>query len=142
MEAVTQALYDRLSGDSALAALVSSYGGAPAIFTTDPAPPDAAFPFVVSAGAFAQIPFDTKTGEGRQLWRDVRCYDEERGSTLAIDAIAERIRALLHRYALPVIGWGTLLADVTGPVMAADDDERVVGRIVTVRLVLQEESGS
>jgi hypothetical protein len=142
MEAVTRALYDRLSNDSELAGLLSTYGGEPAIFSVDPAPADAELPFVVSAGAFAQIPFDTKTGEGRQLWRDVRCYDEEKGSTLAIDAIAERIRTLLHRYALPVTGWGTLLADVTGPAMAADDNERVVGRIVTLRLVLQEESGS
>jgi hypothetical protein len=140
--ALSQAFYDRLAGDGTLTALLSTYEGAPAVFTNDPAPPDAVLPFVVTAGEFAVAPFDTKTRNGRTVYRDVRCYAKELGSAEQIEDIAERVRALFHRYALPVGGFTTVLCDVSGPTPAPDDDETVTGRIVSVRLVIQEELGS
>lgn len=142
MGAITQAFYDRLANDGGLTALLATYESEPAIFTNDPAPPDAELPFVVTTGEFAVSPFDTKTRQGRTVFRDIRCYAAETGSTAAIEDIAERVRALFHRYPLPVVGYGTLLCDVSGPTMAPDDDEQVTGRIVSVRLVIQEELGS
>lgn len=142
MGALSQAFYDRLVGDSALTALLAEYRGAPAIFTNDPAPPDALPPYIVTAGEFAVAPFDTKTLYGRTVYRDIRCYAAERGSAEQIEDIAERVRALFHRYELPVSGFTTMLCDVSGPTPAPDDDEQVTGRIVSVRLVLQEEPGT
>lgn len=142
MSALSQAFYDRLVGDATLVALLSTYNGEPAVFTNDPAPPDAVRPYVVSAGEFAVAPFDTKTLLGRTVYRDVRCYATEAGSAAQIESIAERIRALFHRYPLPVVGFTTVLSEASGPTVAPDDDETVTGRIVSVRLVLQEETGS
>lgn len=142
MSALSQAFYNRLSGDGTLAALLSAYNGAPAVFTNDPAPPDATLPYVVTAGEFAVAPFDTKTLLGRTVFRDIRCYAQELGSAEQIEDIAERVRALFHRYALPVSGFTTVLCDVSGPTPAPDDDEQVTGRIVSVRLILQEEPGT
>lgn len=139
MGAITEAFYDRLANDGTLAALLATYNGEPAVFTNDPAPPDADLPFVVTAGEFAVAPFDTKTRNGRTVFRDIRCYAREDGSAAAIEDIAERVRTLFHRYPLPVDGFGTVLCDVSGPTVAPDDDETVTGRILSVRLLLQEQ---
>ena len=136
MNALTQALYSRLAGDGALVALVNTYRGQPAIFTTDPAPGDAELPYIVSAGNFSDAPFDTKTVLGRDIRRDVRCYAAADGSAVTVEAMAERARELLHRQPLAVDGFGVFLAECTGPIAADEPD--AYGRIVTVRLIMME----
>jgi hypothetical protein len=136
MSVITQSLYDRLSGDATLVGLLGAYGGQPAIFTTDPAPGDAVLPYIVTAGEVAQSPADTKNSRGRQLMRDVRCYAADSGSAETIEAIAERVRFLLHRYELVISSWQTVIADCTGPVVA--DEKDAYGRIVTVNYRIEE----
>jgi len=135
--AVTEAIYDALAGDATLVAMLTTYGGEPAIFTTDPAPGDAELPYIVSAGEVAQTPFDTKTTRGRVAIRDVRCYTDATGSAVAVEAIAERVRALLHRQTLAISDFECVIADCSGPVAA--DGQDAYGRIVTVRLTMEEE---
>lgn len=134
---LTAALYDLLTGDATLAAMLATYNGSPAIFTTDPAPGDAEKPYIVSAGHVVDLPFDTKTSLGREVQRDVRCYAEADGSAVVVEAIAERVRALLHRQALSVSGFRWILSSVTGPAVA--DERDVYGRIVTLTCKLMED---
>jgi len=136
MNLVTQALYERLAGDATLTALLATYRGEPAIFTTDPAPGDAELPYIVSAGHVAVAPFDTKVDRGRQIWRDVRCYAAADGSAVTVEALAERVWALLHRQPLDVEGFGVFLAQCSGPIAADEPD--AYGRIVTVRIIMME----
>lgn len=136
MSVLTQTIYDRLSTDTTLVGLLASYEDEPAIFTTDPAPGDASKPFIVTAGEVTQSPFDTKNSLGRRAYRDVRCYADADGSALAIEAIAERVRTLLHRYRLDVDGFGVLMAECGGPVTA--DEEDAYGRILTVQYLFTE----
>ena len=136
MSAITEAIYDVLAGDATLTALLTTYGGEPAIFTTDPAPGDAELPYIVSAGEVAQSPWDTKTTRGRVATRDVRCYTDATGSAVAVEAIAERVRALLHRQTLAITDFTCVIADCSGPVVADGPD--AYGRIVTVRLTIEE----
>ena len=56
MSILTGAIYDVLAGDATLAGLLATYGGNPAVFTTDPAPGDATLPYIVTAGEFSQAP--------------------------------------------------------------------------------------
>jgi hypothetical protein len=125
-----------LALDATLAGMLATYDGQPAVFTTDPAPGDAALPYIVSAGEIVDTPFDTKTTRGRQLWRDVRCYDHASGSAAEIDAMAERVRALFHRQALVIPGFVWIWAECTGPIAA--DEQDAYGRIVTVKLTIEE----
>jgi len=136
MSIISEALYNILANDATLSALLSTYGGNPAVFTTDPAPGDATLPYIVTAGEVAQTPFDTKTSRGRELWRDVRCYAAANGSAVTVEAMAERVRALLHRQAIVIAGWVWLLGECSGPIVA--DELDAYGRIVTVRLVVEE----
>jgi len=133
---LTAALYDRLANDATLTGLLAAYRGEPAVFTTDPAPGDAAMPFVVAAGAVADVSFDTKTGRGRDVTRDVRCYAEDNGSALVVEEIAERVRVLLHRHALSVVDFVVWVAECSGPIVA--DESGAYGRIVTVRILAEE----
>lgn len=136
MNALTQAIYDRLVGDPTLEGLLASYGGEPAIFTVDPAPGDAGLPYIVTAGEVVDAPFDTKTTRGRTLWRDVRCYAAADGSAVTVEDIAERVRDLLHRIPLDVDGFGVFIAECSGPIVA--DEQEAYGRIVTVKMTMQE----
>lgn len=137
MSILTQAIYDVLAGDAALTALLSTYGGEPAIFTTDPGPGDASMPYIVTAGEVAQEPFDTKTTRGRAVTRDVRCYTAAGGSAATVEAIAERVRALLHRQEVVIADHEWVMAACSGPIAA--DEQDAYGRIVTVRTTVQED---
>ena len=136
MSAITRAIYERLAGDGTLTAMLATYEGGPGIFTTDPPPGNATLPYVVAAGEVSQAPFDTKTGLGREVRRDVRCYTKAEGSASEVEAIAERIRALLHRHALAIDGYETWVAECTGPTSV--DEAEACGRIVSVRLLIVE----
>jgi hypothetical protein len=137
MSVVTDGIYDKLAGDATMVGLLSSYEGNPAIFTMDPAPGDAELPYIVSAGEVSQAPFDTKTTRGRDLIRDVRCYAAADGSTVLVEAIAERARALLHRQELVIDGFRWLISDCTGPIVADEPD--TYGRVISLSLKIQED---
>lgn len=136
MSILTPSIYDALTGDEVLAGLLAEYNGSPAVFTTDPAPGDASKPYLVTVGEVSQTPFDTKTTRGRSLIRDVRCYDEASGSAVVVEAIAERVRALLHRQPLTIDGFTWLVSEVNGPIVADETD--AYGRIVSLSLIAQE----
>lgn len=131
---ITQAIYEKLANDPTLVSMLSSYGGSPAIFTVDPAPEDAEYPYIVTAGSPVQVPYDTKTSTGRQIWRDVRCYDAKSGSAETVEGIAERVRALLHRQELSSLNFVTIWAECEGPTVA--DDGESYGRIVTLKFTV------
>lgn len=136
MSILTQAIYDTLAGDAALVALLSTYEGSPAVFTTDPGPGDAALPYIITAGEVAQSPWDTKTTRGRVATRDVRCYAAASGSAATVEAIAERVRALLHRQTLAIADFEWIMAECSGPIAA--DEQDAYGRIVTIRMKIEE----
>ncbi len=133
---LTAALYDKLASDPTLSGLLATYKGLPAVFTVDPVPKDAVLPYIVTAGEVAHTPWDTKTTRGRAVIRDVRCYAEANGSAVVVEAIAERVRALLHRQPLQIDGCHWLISDVTGPIVA--DEQDAYGRILTLNLTVQE----
>lgn len=136
MSALTAAIHARLSADPVLVGLLATYRSQPAVFTVDPAPGDAHLPYIVSAGEVSTRPFDTKNSRGREIYRDVRCYTDATGSAVAVEAIAEQVRVLLHRYILSVDGFEVIVAECMGPVVA--NEAKAYGRILTLRLMMLE----
>lgn len=137
MSILTAALYDHLAADGPLVALLAPYDGNPGIFTQHPVPGDAQAPYVVTVGEVTQLAWDTKTTRGRELIRDVRCYAPADGNVIVIEAIAERVRALLHRQELAIPGFRWIISNVTGPIAA--DERDYYARIVSVSLKAQED---
>lgn len=136
MSVFTQAIYNVLANDYDLAALLATYGGVPAVFTTDPVPVDATLPYIIAVGDVVNTSFDTKNSRGREIWRDVRCYTDNTGSDAAVEAIAERVRAILHRQEVVISGYNWIMTDVNGPIAANESDAK--GRVVTVKIIAQE----
>lgn len=140
----TKAIRDRLVADTTTLAALASFSGAPAIFA-DRAPD--AFkanqhtPCVVLATPFADDPSDTFTEFGRVVRQDVRIYARETGSSAVLNALALRIRDLLHARPseLTVTGGRVNGCTVTGPVEAPTTDPALIGRRLTLRLTLQKD---
>lgn len=137
MSAVTAAVQTKLAGDPTLIGMLASYQGAPAIFTAAPIPQDAPFPCVVTAGNLADLADDTLDRLGRDIRRDVAVYFPWSGSSLAVEAAAERIRAVFHKQPLAVAGFHHVMTLASGPVTAPVEGDEV-GRVVSLRILLQE----
>jgi hypothetical protein len=137
MSVFTAAVYSALANDATLTAMLSLYGGSPAIFTTMPIPEDVELPYIITEGEIGNAPFDTKGIEGREIIRDVRCYAEATGSAVEVEAISERVRAIFHRQALTITGWTNIIT-IADNILTADEDG-VYGRILTIRLIAQED---
>jgi hypothetical protein len=131
---LTATVYATLTGDAALVGMLATYKGSPAVFTTDPPPSSAQLPYIVTAGDLATNPFDTKDSQGEEIYRDIRCYTPASGSSTLVDAIADRVKALLHRQPLVVDGREVLLASVSGP-RSGPVEEKAYARVVTLRVV-------
>jgi hypothetical protein len=136
MDALTSAVYQRLSTDTTLAGMLTTFEGSPAIFTDDRADRSASRPYVVTSGNVADEPWDTKTNGGRRVTRDVGVYADHR-QTKTVEAAAERVRRLFHRHPLVVAGYGTVTARVSGPIRLSADDYDA--RVLTLRFIFREE---
>lgn len=132
---LTKALYDLLSNDPTLTALLATYNSEPAIFTTDPVPEDAVLPYIVCAGHIADTPNESKTSIGREVLRDIRCYDAKTGSSLLVEQIVERARELVHRQPLTIENYSWILSECTGQVIVDEPD--AYGRITTLRVIAE-----
>lgn len=134
---ITASIVSALQTDVILTPLLAKNAlGKPAVYGQDPPPGDAQFPLILSPGNFGDLPFDTKTSEGRDIQRDVAVYGKTGDGVAIVEEIAERLREIFHNTSFSVQGWGTVLSEVvSGPV--ANDGDGTVGRVLTVRLVIE-----
>jgi hypothetical protein len=135
MSAISEALYNRLASDVQLAAMLSNYHGHPAIFTADLAPQDAELPYIVAAGEGGGTSFDTKTSQGMRVVRDIRCYAEQNDTATTVEAIAERVRELLHRQPLIMTGYTMDVLDAGIPTQNPETD--AYGRRVVLTMLVR-----
>lgn len=127
---LTADLHARLAGDATLTGLLSTYRGEPAIFTADPVPSDARFPFVVITGPEGDDDYGFKNRAGRDVRRRIRAYTRATGSIDVVEAIAERVRVVLHRQPIS----DAYVVDVKGPELAPSDPD-IYGRSLVARLL-------
>jgi len=139
MSSVTKAMFDRMRHDSVLNTLLPKYNGYPTIFTSEPAPPEAPLPLVLTTGFVTDatdVPEHSKQRIASRPVRDIRCYDEGTGSMARIEAIAERVWELFHLAKFPVEGWGLIRCRAARPVFF-EADGHTLGVVVTVTMAIQ-----
>jgi hypothetical protein len=127
---LTAAIHARLSADSAIQSMIAEYQGEPAIFTSWRVPPDAARPYIVTAGNLSDVDDDAEGVEMRVITRDIGCYADDTGSAQLIELLAEAVRASLHGSSFIVGDKRVLVCRCSGPIIAPTD-HLIVGRIVT-----------
>lgn len=136
-----EAVFGRLSGDATLTALIGTHDARSAIFS-DYAPYGfeiATDPIIILSAPSENVSDDTFTEEFRQVALDVRMYHRPDGSSYALERAAEQARATLKSWTLGAITGGTLKdVTVTGPVAAPTEDPELEGRLLQVRLFIQE----
>lgn len=137
MNVVIKGIRDALVADATLTGLIATYASAPAVFSGDFVPEDCepawAFIYVVS-----DQPTDSKNGEGRELNFDVSVWARKVDGPKHLNTIAERVRDLLHRTALTISGYEHLLSVASGPIQN-EPDEALIGRTVSVRILIDKE---
>jgi hypothetical protein len=90
------------------------------------------------SGSEGDDDYGAKNEAGRDIVRRVRVYDDAAaGSVFTVDAIAERIRALLHRQPFTLTGGRVYMVDAQGPLDAPAGPD-VVGRAILVRFLVDE----
>jgi hypothetical protein len=132
---VTRSIVDRLKSDATVSYLVATYRGEPAIFSAWPVPADAARPYIVTDGNVTDDDDDADSVSLRTITRDIACYADNKGSARDVEDIAEAVRSALHGVSFAVDGGRLLVCRCTGPVVAPTDN-RVLGRVVTVSLLI------
>lgn len=136
----TAAIYSALANDATLTGSLGTYNSLPAIFSADPAPADwdQSGAWIILQPAVTQEPADTLSKAGRDVVRNIRIYTKWTGSAQPIEAVAERVRTILHNADLGVSGAVTLRCAVSGPSASPTTAADVEGRLLQLRLTIQE----
>lgn len=136
-----EALFQRLTADATLMGQIDTHDSRPAVFA-DYAPYGFVVgtdPIIILAAPSLNESDDTFTEEYRIVNQDARLYHRPQGSSYAIERAAEQARAVIKTWPLGAITGGTLRdVTVTGPVAAPTEDPELEGRLLQVRLLIQE----
>ena len=146
---VTQRLFEVLSADAVLAGQISSYAGVPAVFTMDPVPEDAQYPYVWVRSPSQNFRTDTLDKSSRTVSRDIVVFALAEGDPTPVDDIAWRVRAMFddaHGRVLingfggmadPAGGsWYPIMVDAGGPIEANSDTD-TYGRSVDLTIMME-----
>jgi hypothetical protein len=134
------ALREALIGETTISANLSVWDGDPAVFTRRPVPDEAEYPMILLNDPSALSDADGLTSE-RPIWMgSVAIYGRKAApgsaedQTRLVQQLGLRVRRLLHRqkWALQVGGFHVIDIRASGPVPAPVDDDKTIGRIVSL----------
>lgn len=135
------AIREALINETEISAHLSTYEGAPAVFTRRPVPSEATLPLIIVNDPVAITDEDGLTSD-RPVWGpgDIAFYGRkaapgtDEDQTRLIQQLSLRARLLFHRqkWALRVGGFHVIDIRASGPVPAPVDDDKTIGRIVSL----------
>jgi hypothetical protein len=135
------ALREALLNEPSIATNLSVYAHEPAVFTRRPVPSEAVYPLIICNDPTAITDEDGLRSD-RPVWGpgDIAIYGRKAApgspedQTRLVQQIGLRARRLFHRqkWALQVEGFHVIDIRASGPVPAPVDDDKTVGRIVSL----------
>lgn len=128
-----------LVNDAIIAGLVGEWENEPAVFTRSPVPGDVPFPMIMVPFDAAYVNVGALNSERPNVTRDIFIYGDQPDHYRAVETIAYRVRDLFdrNRFSISVEGYNIVLITATGPIPAPTDDEKSVGRVVTLNILAQ-----
>jgi hypothetical protein len=125
--------------DGPIVALLGVFKDEASVHTRRPAPQGATYPMAMVSPDIATANADFLSSEFRTVIRDVSVYGEQPGQYRTVEQAAYLIRRLFHRKRLSIQAPGLHIVDIvaSGPIPAPVDDEKLVGRLVSLSIRFQ-----
>lgn len=134
---IDDGVFNHLEDDDDIVAKIAEYKGEPAIFTSPQVPPDAQLPYIWAPEDVAAPAFDTKTGRGLEVTRDIHVFTANDGTTSLGKELAGMIRERFHRTPFTISSAVVILVSASGPVLGYSD-QFIQGRVVTLKIIAME----
>jgi hypothetical protein len=139
---VAEALRLALVNDPTVAGALTAYQGSLPIFTRRPAPTDAPYPMILVSPDVTHADEDGVSDKRPVITRDIAVYGQNDTAPhyRTVESLAYRVRDLFHRMrqSIAVSGWNVVSIMATGPIPAPSDDDRTIGRMVTLTIRLSQ----
>lgn len=131
-----------ISANTTITGLIQTWAGEPAVFTRRPAPAGAEYPFVMIGPDRSVTDADGLTSNRPIAVRDIAVYGIAKDHYREVEMAARSLRELFHRnrWSLAVTGWDVIEVQAAGPIPAPTDDEKTIGRLVSLTIQLREQS--
>jgi hypothetical protein len=143
------AIREALLREATIWQALSTYEGSPAVFTRRPVPAGADYPMIIVNDPVTISDADGLTSD-RPVWGpgDIAFYGRkaapgtEEDQTRIVQQLALAARRLFHRnkWSLQVGGFHVIDVRATGPVPAPVDDDKTMGRVVSLVIRLGRDS--
>jgi hypothetical protein len=126
---------DALMASADIVSRIGEWKGEPAVFTRRPLPSDAPYPCIAISPDIAVTDFDYLTSGKTRIIRDIIAYGRQPDHYRTVEEIGYLLRALCHRqkgFITAPQGYSVIDIVAAGPVPAPTDDEKTVGRLVSL----------
>jgi len=124
-----RAIRAKLIENPVIVANISTFSGAPSIFTVEPIPSDVQLPYMIVSNV-SEVPFDTKTEDGREVLTDIRVYSQANGNVSLMDLLVDEIYGTFHNQIIAASGYENVITRVRE--ITVLDEIDVYGRVVTI----------
>jgi len=131
---------DAISGTSEITSYLSTYVGEPSVHTRRPIPDAAGYPLIIINPPVTITDEDDIDKDRPIVLLDLAVYGEAVNHYRQVDAVGYLLRDLFHgiKSSISVTGYSVVDINVRGPMVAPTDDDKIVGRIVSVQVRLAE----
>lgn len=135
---VGPALYAAVAARAFVVNRLGEYNGGPSIHTRRPVPEGAEYPMVVISPDVTFRDEDGVDDDRPVITRDVAVYGEQPDAYRVVEEVGYELRSMFHRErnSLTVAGYNVIQITASGPVPAPTDDDRYVGRMVSLTIRL------
>ncbi len=127
-------------GHAPVTAKLSAYKGSWPVFTRRPAPADATPPYVMVSPDISSTNQDGINDERPVLVRDISVYgmNDTPAKYVTVEEIGYLLHHLFHsqRLSITVPGWHVIQITSRGPIPVPADDDKMVGRMVSLTIEL------
>lgn len=133
------ALRDSVIDAIAISSQLGDYKGEPSVHTRRPAPAGATYPMVMISPDVGVTDGDGLNSDRPIVVKDVAVYGKQPGDYRTVEALGYALRDHFHRNRRSIVPDGYSVIDVQarGPVPAPTDDDKTVGRAVSLTIRLR-----
>lgn len=130
---------EALMGSGPIVALLGAWQSEASIHTRRPVPDGAGYPMSIVNPDVSIGDMDGLTSRRPLVTRDVAFYGQQPDQYRAVESLGYLARELFHRkrFALVVPNFHVIQIVATGPFVAPTDDDKTVGRMVSLAIQLE-----